>query len=135
MTRLEATKQGEIPRVEGWNNTDSRTFLYEVTQDGEPRDVSDEELSWALYLKPYSQPDVEPLIDETDPGVSIRLVFSTTGKTSSFEVDVSEGAVSDLWGSLYQHVVVDPPDSSRQSFVGEVWLEDSPEADTPGTSV
>jgi hypothetical protein len=134
MNTLDAAESRRIDRVEGWRNTDSRTFQYSVTQDGEPRDISEDTLSWALYLKPYSQPDVEPLIDETDPGVSIGIAI-TTGQASEFEVEVAEGAVSDLWGSLYQHVVVDPPDSSRQSFVGEVWLEDSPEADTPGTSV
>jgi len=131
MTRLEATNQGEIPRVEEWKNTDSRVLSFEVTQDGEPRDITGDTVTWELYLKPYNRPGVTPLLSDSEPDVNlVTSGAGVDGTAGEFEVQVSEGGVSDLWGKVYQQVVVDPPDSSRQTFIGEVWLTDTPESDT-----
>lgn len=114
-----------LPPIEGWPVGDSRTLLFTVTLDdaGTPKDVTNDTLRWALLDKPYAD-RADSVVDDSDAGVTIRRAPYTDPAQGEFEVLIEEDVVAE-WGRLWQEVVVDPLDTSRQTWVGPVVLSDS----------
>jgi len=112
-----------LPTIEGWPAEDSRRLLFVVTQDGTPKDISNDTVTWELRTRPY-QSAGDVVLDESDDDVTIftdTVVDPTAGEA---RVDIAEGALSGEWGDYWQVVTVDPPDKSRQSWTGKVVLTD-----------
>jgi len=120
---LEVASDLDIERVEDWFSSDSHRILFTVTQDGSPRDISNDDLSWALYEDPYDFGSQTPIIDDSDAGVEIVTDPEVDPTSGEFEVRVDEGTLSGEWGEYWERPVVDPTGDTRQSWRGEVWLE------------
>jgi hypothetical protein len=118
---LRTDEDHRIDRIEDWVAGDSRRIRFTVTQDGSPRDISNDTLEWRLSRRPYQRTDTE--LSDGDPGVEIISGSVFDPETGVFEVRIDSGVTSDIWGELYQTVVVDAAEDTRQSWLGEVWLE------------
>jgi hypothetical protein len=118
---LRTDEDHRIDRVEDWVAGDSRRIRFTVTQNGSPRDITNDSIEWRLSRRPYQRTDTQ--LSDGDTGVTIisESVFDPT--TGVFEVRIDSGVTSDIWGELYQTVVVDAAEDTRQSWLGEVWLE------------
>lgn len=111
-----------LPPVEDWRTHDSRRLLYSVAVDSEgtPKDLTNDNIYWELLEKPY-HPRGNAILTDESSGVTLwqdDVVDPTAGE---FRVDVSEGAITE-WGRRWQRVTVDPPDESRQSWLGPIVL-------------
>jgi hypothetical protein len=118
---LRTDEDHRIDRIEDWVSGDSRRIRFEVSQDGSARDIADDDLSWRLSRRPYQRTDTE--LDDGSPGVEIVAESVFDPATGTFEVRVAPDATGGLWGEYWQTVVVDPPGDTRQSWLGQVWIE------------
>jgi hypothetical protein len=110
-----------LDTLKGWPAGDSRELLFTVTtEDGDPKDISNDDLRWALVAEEY-QSRSAAVVTDADSGVEIRtdVVDPTAGE---FRVDVAEGTLAGEWGTYHQRVVVDPPGDSKQTWQGAVEL-------------
>jgi len=117
-----STTDADLPAIDDWVAGDSRRLQFTVeTADGTPKDLSTDNLEWYLTRRPYQERSAA-VLDDTDPEVEIVTSGAVDPTQGEFRVDVSEAALSAVgaWGEHYQHVVVDPPDESRQSWRGRV---------------
>lgn len=114
----------DLPAIEGWAAGDSRQLSFVVTQDGDPKDLTNDTVEWYLLARPYHDAD-EAVLSGDSEGVDIytdEVVDPTAGE---IRVDIGESATVGEWGAYTQRVVVDPPGDSRQSWRGDVTLEDA----------
>lgn len=109
-----------LPPIEDWRTGDSRRLAYTVTVDdqGTPKDITEDELSWSLLRKPY-QERADALLTDESSGVHIRRSPYTDPTAGEFEVRIEEDTLSE-WGGFWQRVVLDPLDDTRQSWLGTV---------------
>ena len=108
--------------VDDWVSGDSHTFAFTVTlADGSAKDISNDTLAWKLVEKAYL-PTSDATLTEADTDVEVVTSGTVDPTQGEFEVRVSEDASTDLWGTYVQRVTVDPPDDSRQAWIGEVLL-------------
>ena len=112
--------RSELPPVDDWRTRDSRTLSYVVAVDeaGTPKDLTNDAVRWSLLRKPYHERDQAILTDESD-GVDLRRESVVDPEAGEFRVDVTEDTVVG-WGPRFQRVTIDPPDASRQTWVGRV---------------
>ena len=101
--------RSELPPIDDWRTRDSRTLSYVVTvdDDGTPKDLTNDAVRWSLLRKPYDG-RADAILTDADDGVSVRR-----------EGVVDADAVTE-WGTAFQRVTLDPPDDSRQTWVGRV---------------
>jgi len=125
MVTLEETSSIDLERIEDWFADDSRRITFTVTQNGTARDISNDDLSWALYERPYDFDTATPVVDDSDASVEIVRDPQFDPSNGKFQVRVDEGTLTDEDGELWQYVVVDPPGESRQSWRGSVFIESS----------
>jgi len=117
-----STTDDEIPAIEDWLAGDARRLGFTVqTADGTPKDLSTDDLEWYLTRRDYQEASAA-VLDDSDSEVTIVTSGAVDPTQGEFRVDVAESALSALgaWGPHYQHVVVDPPDETRQSWRGRV---------------
>ena len=109
-----------LPPIEDWRTRDSRTLEYTVAvdADGTPKDVTEDAVRWELLSKPYHERGEALLTDESD-GVTIQREVVVDPEAGEFRIDVAADAVTE-WGMAFQRVTLDPPDDSRQTWVGPV---------------
>lgn len=113
----------DLPRIDGWATPDSRRLEFVVTQDGAPKDISNDHISWWLLNRPY-QPRAEAVVDgEGTEGVSIRTESVVDPIAGEFRVDIAAGTLDGEWGEYTQVVRVDPPGESQLTWRGPVVLE------------
>ena len=112
--------RSELPPVDDWRTRDSRTLSYVVAvdEDGTPKDLTNDAVRWSLLRKPYHEREQAILTDESE-GVDLRRESVADPEAGEFRVDVAEDTVVG-WGPRFQRVTIDPPDSSRQTWVGRV---------------
>ena len=112
--------RSELPPIDDWRTRDSRTLSYVVTVDeeGTPKDLTNDAVRWSLLRKPYDERD-DAILTDADEGVSVRREGVVDADAGEFRVDVGEDTV-DGWGPRFQRVTIDPPDESRQTWVGRV---------------
>ena len=112
--------RSDLPPIDDWRTEDSRTLSYVVAVDdaGTPKDLTNDAVRWSLLEKPYHTRDAAILTDESD-GVTLHRETVVDPEAGEFRVDVAADAV-DAWGTRYQRVTIDPPDDSRQTWVGPV---------------
>jgi hypothetical protein len=116
--------RNELSVVDGWPQADSRQFSFVVTQDGSPKDISNDEIEWYLLTEPYDNL-ADAVLSPSNSRVEIRTSAVVDPTAGEFRVDIAEAEDSDLWGEYTQVVVVDPPGDSRQSWRGPVVIDDS----------
>lgn len=114
----------ELPGIEGWAAGDSRQLSFVVTQDGAPKDITNDDVRWLLLERPYHD-DADAVLSGESAGVEIRRETVVDPTAGEFRVDISESATVGEWGSYTQRVVVDPPLETRQTWRGPVVLEDA----------
>jgi hypothetical protein len=112
--------ESELPPIDDWRTGDSRRLLYTVTLDdhGTPKDITNDDVTWALLQKPYDR-RADALLTDDDTAVTVQRDTVVDPTAGEFRVDVPEDTIS-TWGDAYQRVVVDPPLDSRQSWIGPV---------------
>lgn len=110
----------ELPPIDDWRTRDSRTLAYTVAVDdsGTPKDITNDAVRWSLLRKPYDERADAILTDESG-GVTLQTEQVVDPTAGEFRVDVDEDAVVG-WGPRFQRVTLDPPDDSRQTWVGPV---------------
>jgi len=117
-----ATTDADLPDIPDWVAGDSRRLNFTVeTADGTPKDLSTDALEWYLTRRPYQERSAA-VLDDTDSDVEVVTSGAVDPTQGEFRVDISETTLSAVgaWGEHYQHVVVDLPDESRQSWRGRV---------------
>ena len=126
MVHTLSTQSFELSAVTGWAAGDSRRLTFVVTQDGEPKDIESDTLEWQLLERPYHDSS-EAVLSGDDDGVEIRRETFVDAEAGEFRVDIDASATDGLWGEYTQRVVVDPLDETRQSWRGDVVIEDAGE--------
>jgi len=116
----------DLDAIEGWPAGNSRTLNFRVFVDTEatPKDITNDVIRWRLVERPYHDAADAVLDGETD-GVDIRTEGVVDPTAGEFRVDIGPGVTDALWGEYTQVVVVDPLAVSRQSWRGDVLIEDS----------
>lgn len=100
---------------------DSIIFGPWTVREGETaRDISDDELRWYLFETEYDRDPAEAILSHDDPGLTLGEPKDMQFENGHWQVFVSEGVTADLRGTYYQVAVVDPTDSSRQSWIGKI---------------
>lgn len=112
-----------LPPVEDWPSGDSQEFQFHVKIDGVGKDLTDDDLRWEIYERPYDLDGATPLIDTTSDGVDVIRTPIADEENGEFRIRVSEGETSGEWGRYYQVVTVDPPDETKTHWVGPVIIE------------
>ena len=117
-----APSRSELPPIDDWRTRDSRTLAYTVAVDdqGTPKDITNDAVRWSLLRKPYDDRD-DAIVTDESPGVTLQRDTVVDPESGEFRVDVAEDAVV-AWGPRYQRVTLDPPGSSRQTWVGPVTI-------------
>lgn len=120
-----APDEATLPAIQGWPTGDSRELLFTVTVDdtGTPKDISNDDLRWGLLDREYDD-RADAVLTEASAGVTLSTDPVVDPTAGEFRVEIAEDTVED-WGRLYQEAIVDPVDSSRQTWVGPVVLTDS----------
>ena len=113
----------DLPELDEWPAGDSRQLNFTVETNGEPKDLSNDTIRWSLLPRPYS-PLSDAVLDGDDAGVDIRTDQVVDPTAGEFRVDIAEGATAGLWGEYFQRVEINPPGDDRQSFAGDVIIED-----------
>jgi len=121
MPTLSTDEDHRIDRIEDWVAGDSHRIAFTVTQDGTPRDITDDEISWRLSRRPYQRTDT--VLDDSAAGIEVVTDTRVDTTNGEFEVRIDEGVTSDNWGEYWATVVVDPPGDSKQSWLGAVAIE------------
>ena len=116
----------DLPKIDGWAAGDSRRLTFVVTQDGAPKDIESDTLEWQLLERPYHDSS-EAVLSGDDDGVEIRRETFVDAEAGEFRVDIDASATVGLWGEYTQRVVVDPLNETRQSWRGDVVIEDAGE--------
>lgn len=120
MVHALSTQSFELSTITGWLSGDSRRLTFVVTQNDAVKDITSDTLQWQLLRRPYHT-RADAVLDETSDGVELTVI---DGENGEFRVDVAADATDGLWGQHSQRVVVDPPSETRQSWRGDVVLED-----------
>jgi len=123
MAHTLSTQAFELSAVTGWGAGDSRRLTFVVTQDGAPKDIDADTLAWQLLERPYHT-RADAVLDDDSDGVTLSVLDAAAGE---FRVVVDAETTVGLWGRYSQRVVVDPPGESRQSWRGDVVIEDAGE--------
>jgi len=113
----------DLPTIEGWAAGDSRQLEFIVSQDGNPRDITNDSVSWRLQRRPYDSS--ETVIDGDSAGVTIQTETVSDPTAGEFRVDIDEGTLSGEWGEYTQVVEIDPPGGTRLTWRGGVLVEDT----------
>jgi len=114
----------DLPKIDGWAAGDNRQLSFVVTQDGEPKDITADDIRWQLLERPYHDSDDAVLSGDFE-GVEIRREGVADAEAGEFRVDIGASATGGLWGEYTQRVVVDPPNDTQQTWRGGVVLEDA----------
>ena len=120
MPTLEVTSNIDLPRIEDWFAPDSRRITFSVEQDGDPRDITNDDIEWGLYDQPYGFETNTPIVDTADSGVVLTTPDPENGV---FEVRIEQDTLTDTWGAVWQYIVIDGPLETQQSWRGEVFIE------------
>ena len=121
-----STQSFELSAVTGWAAGDSRRLTFVVTQDDQPKNITDDDIRWQLLERSYHDSDGAVLSGDSD-AVEIRRDGVVDAEAGEFRVDIGASATVGLWGEFSQRVVVDPPGETRQSWRGDVVIEDAGE--------
>ena len=114
----------DLPKIDGWAAGDNRQLSFVVTQDGDPKDITTDDIRWQLLERPYHDSDDAVLSGDSD-AVDIRRDSVVDAEAGEFRVDIGASATVGLWGEYTQRVVVDPPNDTQQTWRGGVVLEDA----------
>ena len=117
-------EENELDPIATWPAGDSRRLSFTVTQDGSPKDITNDGVEWWLAERPYDAL-ADALLSTGDSRVTVQRDTVVDPTAGEFRIDIAEDPDADLWGSYYQVVVVDPPGDSRQSWVGPVVVDGS----------
>lgn len=109
-----------LPPIEDWRTRDSRRLRYTVAIDSEgtPKDLSNDDVYWELLEKPYN-PRADAVLTGESAGVEVRRTAVVDPESGEFRVDVAEDTITE-WGRRWQRVTIDPPEESRQSWLGPI---------------
>lgn len=107
-----------LPPVEDWRTLDSRRLRYvvAVNEDGLAKDLTNDSIYWELLRKPYHARE-DAILTEESSGVTLQRDGVVDPEAGEFRVDVAEDVI-ESWGPRWQRVTIDPPDESRQSWLG-----------------
>jgi len=94
-----------------------------VTQDGDPRDITNDSVSWRLQRRPYDAS--ETVIDGDSAGVTVNTDQTVDPTVGEIRVDIAEGTLTGEWGEYTQVITVDPPDDTKLTWRGGVLVEDT----------
>ena len=114
----------DLPKIDGWAAGDNRQLSFVVTQDGEPKDITTDDIRWQLLERPYHD-STDAVLSGESSGVEIRTDSVVDPEAGEFRVDIAASATSGLWGEFTQRVVVDPPNDTQQTWRGGVVIEDA----------
>lgn len=111
-----------LPPIDDWLTRDSRTLRFTVAVDdqGTPKDLTNDTVRWALLRKPYAE-RADAILTDADSGVDLRTDTVVDPEAGEFRVDIESGTVTG-WGPRFQRVQIDPPDDTRQTWIGPVTL-------------
>jgi len=113
----------ELPAVEEWITGDNRLLAFQVTDDAEnPVDISNADIEWALYERPYEDNPSTAVATGEDADVVIvddARVDTTNGE---FEVRVEGTITEDLAGEYWQRPSVTQPDNTTATWRGKIIL-------------
>lgn len=114
----------ELPAVEDWLSGDDRALVFEVVDsDGDPVDISNATVEWALYNRPYNDDPNDAVLTGDDSGVEIVTDNRVDTTAGLWEVRVDGAATSDRWGEYWQRPRVTQSDDSTASWRGTVIIE------------
>jgi len=113
----------DLPTIEGWAAGDSRQFAFVVTQDGDPRDITNDSLSWRLQRRPYDASAT--VIDGDSAGVTVNTDQTVDPTAGEIRVDIAEDTLTGEWGEYTQVITVDPLGDTRLQWRGGVLIEDT----------
>ena len=114
----------DLPKIDGWAAGDNRQLLFVVTQNGEPKDITADDIRWQLLERPYHD-STDAVLSGDSEGVEIRREGVVEAEAGEFRVDIGASATVGLWGEYTQRVVVDPPNDTQQTWRGGVVIEDA----------
>ena len=114
----------DLPKIDGWAAGDNRQLLFVVTQDGDPKDITTDDIRWQLLERPYHD-STDAVLSGESSGVEVRRDGVVDPEAGEFRVDIGASATSGLWGEYTQRVVVDPPSDTQQTWRGSVVIEDA----------
>lgn len=111
----------DLPTIEDYLAGDSRTLAFEVVNaDGDAVDITDADVTWALYARAYQ--DSDPLLDGDDGGVEIVTDDRVDTEAGEFEVRLDPEATEDHWGSFWHRPEVEQANGSTASWRGKLVL-------------
>ncbi len=114
----------ELPDVDDWLSGDSRELAYQVVHaNGDPIDISDASVSWALYRREYEDQPSDAVLSESDSGVEVITDSRVDSANGEFKVRVSASATEGLHGELYHRPEVEQQDGTTASWRGRVVIE------------
>ncbi len=124
MPTLETTGESyELPAIDPIVRGDSRRLRFAVTVDGTPKDITGDTLRWGLFDRAYQSDFATAALSDDDDLVAIRTDPTTDPTAGEFEVTIDEGGFDIPPGEYHQRVVVAPANSSRQTWIGRVIVQ------------
>ncbi|MFW5964381.1 MAG: hypothetical protein ACOCQM_05900 [Natronomonas sp.] len=112
----------ELPPVEEWISGDNRVLQFTVVDGvGDPVDISDAEMSWALYERAYQDDPDDAVLSDSDSGVEVVTDSRVDTEEGEWEVRIDADATADdIWGEYWHRPSVEQVDDSRASWRGRV---------------
>ena len=111
----------ELPAVEEWLAGDDRTLAFVVSDaDGDPVDISDATVEWALYRRAYQDDPADAVLSGDADGVELVTDDRVDSEAGQFEVRVDGDASRTLDGEYWHRPAVTQSDDTRASWRGRV---------------
>lgn len=107
-----------IDPITHWLQGDSKVIEFSVSGD-DAIDVSGADISWWLVTD-IGQDENDAELDGSSDDISVSIVDGPGGR---IDVEVAEGATTDLEGAFWHYLRVDPADDSRQTWRGRIRID------------
>ena len=111
----------DLPETRDINAGDSRTFAFTVVDaDGNPVDISNATVTWALFNRPYQDDPADAVLSGDDADVEVVTDNRVDTTAGEFEIRLEPSATEELWGEFTQRPEVVQLGGSTASWRGTV---------------
>ena len=112
-----------LPTVDEWLSGDDRALVFQVVDaEGNPVDISNATVAWALYTRPYTNDPADAVLTGDDSGVELVTDSRVDSANGEWEVRVDGAATDDIYGEYWHRPSVEQADGSEASWRGRVVL-------------
>lgn len=113
----------ELPEIDDWLSGDDRVLAFRVVgADGDPVDISNADVSWMLFDRPYADDPADAVLSGDDSGVELVTDSRVDTANGEWEVRVDGDATAELWGEFTHRPVVEQSDGTSASWIGTAIL-------------